>query len=151
MHRSSLSSGEGSCTRVQIGSACPETQCKPGTQYPPNALNVGGIKPSAPVQPGNRANPKLFQAEGSDHCSGACREPRPTTPVLAGKNPQARCMLGPRRYPPHRTTLFTLQRSVWGGSPGQPAARGSAGALLLFTHSLLRPRGRHRDCSLHAP
>lgn len=30
------------------------------------------------------------------------------------------------------------------GSPRQPAARGRAGALLLFTHSLLRPRGRRR-------
>lgn len=49
--------GRGSCTPVQVGSACPLTQCRPGTQYPPNALNVGGIKPSAPVQSGNRANP----------------------------------------------------------------------------------------------
>lgn len=73
--------------------------------------------------------------------------------MLAGKNPQARCMLGRGRAasPPNRTTLFALQRSARGGSPGQPAARGSAGALLLFTHSLLRPRGRHRDCCLHAP
>lgn len=71
--------------------------------------------------------------------------------MLAGNNPQARCMLGLRRYPPHRLTLFVLQEWKLGSSPGQPAACGSAGALLLFTHSLLRPRGRHRDYSLHAP
>lgn len=141
-----------SCTPVQVESACPLTQCRPGTQYPPNALNVGGIKPIAPVQSGNQANPKLAKAGGSGHCRGACREPRPTTPVLAGNNPQTRCMLGPAPLlPPHHATFRALRALVPGGSPGQPAARGSAGALLLFTHSLLRPRGRHRDCSLHAP
>lgn len=71
----------------------------------------------------------------------ACRE-QPSGQVHAGAAPLP---------PPHRTTLLALQGSIRGGSPGQPAARGSAGALLLFTHSLLRPRGRHRDCSLHAP
>lgn len=51
--------------------------------------------PSAVWEPGQ---PQLAKAGGSGHCRGACREPRPTTPVLAGNNPQARCMLGPRRY-----------------------------------------------------
>ena len=75
------------------------------------------------------------------HYPSACRE-QPSGQVHAGAAPL---------LPPHRAKLCALQGSVPGGSPGQPAARGSAGALLLFTHSLLRPRRRHRDCSLHAP
>ena len=75
------------------------------------------------------------------HYPSACRE-QPSGQVHAGAAPL---------LSPHRAKLCALQGSVPGGSPGQPAARGSAGALLLFTHSLLRPRRRHRDCSLHAP
>lgn len=75
------------------------------------------------------------------HYPSACRE-QPSGQVHAGAAPL---------LPPHRAKLCALQRSVPDGSPGQPAARGSAGALLLFTHSLLRLRRRHRDCSLHAP
>lgn len=75
------------------------------------------------------------------HYPSACRE-QPSGQVHAGAAPLP---------PPHRATLFARQGSVQSGSPGQPAARGSAGALLLFTHSHLRPRGRHRDCSLNVP
>lgn len=75
------------------------------------------------------------------HYPSACRE-QPSGQVHAGAAPL---------LSPHRAKLCALQGSVPGGSPGQPAARGSAGASLLFTHSLLRPRRRHRDCSLHAP
>lgn len=85
-----------------------------------------------------------------------------TTPVHAGNLcPLPQCLPGTTlrpgacwaraATPPHRPTFFALQGSGRSGSPGQPEARGSAGALLLFTHSLLRPRGRHRDYSLHAP
>lgn len=137
---------------MQVGSACPLTQCGQEPSYPPNALNVGGMKPNAPVQSGNRTNPKLFRAGGSGHSSGECREPRHSIPqCLPGTTLSPGACWGRAATPPQSATLFALQGSMQGRSPGQPAARGSAGALLLFTHSLLRPRGRHRDFCLHAP
>lgn len=75
------------------------------------------------------------------HYPGACRE-QPSGQVHAGAAPLP---------PPRRATLLARQGSARSGSPGQPAARGGAGALLLFTHSHLRARGPHRDCSLRAP
>lgn len=80
-----------------------------------------------------------------------------TARVNAGNHgPLPQCLPGATLRPDacwgcYRAALFTLQQSVRGRSPGQPAACGSAGALLLFTHSLLRPRGHHSDFSLHAP
>lgn len=106
MHYSSQD--DRSCTPMQVGSTCSPTNCRPGTQYPPNALNVGGIKPSAPMLSGNRANPKLFRAGGSGHCSGrmpgttahypsACRE-QPSGQVHDGAAPLP---------PPHHTPRFS--------------------------------------------
>lgn len=60
-------------------------------------------------------------------------------------------MLGLRHYPSAQPHTFRPAGIEIGSSPWQPAACGSAGALLLFTHSLLRPRERHRDYSFHAP
>lgn len=112
---------------------------------------VGGIQPSALVRSGNPASPKIFQARGSGHCSVHAGNHGPLPQCLPGRTLRPNACWGCATTPPNRTTLFALQRSARGGSPGQPAARGSAGALLLFTHSLLRPRGRHRDCCLQAP
>lgn len=88
---------------------------------PTKCTECGGHKaqcPSAVWEPGQ---PQLAKAGGSGHCWGACREPRPTTPVLAGNNPQARCMLGPRRHSLRTAPSFAPQGSVPGvahlGSP----------------------------------
>lgn len=83
----------------------------------------------------------------SVHAGNHCPLPQ----CLPGTTPRPGACWGRGAILPHRHTLFALGRSRRGGSPGQPAARGSAGALLLFAHSLLRPCGRHRDYSLHAP
>lgn len=98
--------------------------------------------------------PKLFRAGGCGHCSGGWVDAGNRGPIpqcLPGTTPRPGACWGRAATPPHGATLFAPQWSLPGRSPGQPAARGSAGALLLLTHSLLRPRGRHRDFCLHAP
>jgi hypothetical protein len=102
------------------------------------------------VQSGNQANPKLeleALATAPVHAGNLCPLPQ----CLLGTTLRPGACWGRAAAPPHHLTLFVLQESKRGSSPGQPAACSSAGALILFTHSLLRPRGRHRDYSLHAP
>lgn len=105
--------------------------------------------PSAVWEPGQ---PQLAKAGGSGHCRGACREPRPTTPVLAGNNP-----LRPGACWGRAATLSAPRQAL------RPAGIGTTGRLTCSPqpvvvpepaplHSfLLRPRRRHRDRSLHAP
>lgn len=104
-------------------------QCSLGTEPTPNYLELEAVA-TTPVHAGN-------------HC--------PLPQCLPGTTLRPGACWGRGAILPHSPTLFTLRRSGRGGSPGQPAARGSAGALLLFAHSLLRPCGRHRHYSLHAP
>lgn len=141
----------GSCTRGQVGSAYTLTVQARNPVPTKCTKRRGGIQPSALVQSGNRVSPKIFQAGGTGHCSVHAGNHGPLPQCLSGRTLRPNACWGRATTPPNRTTLFALQRSARGGSPGQPAARGSAGALLLFTHSLLRPRGRHRDCCLHTP
>lgn len=147
------------CCCLNAKDPVPSTLCKsmpPDTVQdrnlvPTKCTECGGIKPNDPVQPGNPANPNYLELE-----------PVATAPVHAGNHcPLPQCLLGTTlrpgacwgraANPPHLSTFFAFQGPGRSGSPGQPAARGSARALLLFTHSLLRPRSRHRDYSLHAP
>lgn len=92
----------GSCTRVQVGSARTLTQCRPGTQYPPSVLNVGGHTAQCPSAVWEtRPTPNCFKLETlatarcmlgtTAHYPSACRE-EPPGQMHAGA--------GPRHYPP---------------------------------------------------
>lgn len=138
------------CALVLAGRALPPGTTQFGNPVPTKCTEHRGIKPKAPVQSGNQANPKLeLEAVATDpvHAGNLCPLPQ----CLLGTTLRPGACWGCAALPPHRLALFVPQGSKRGRSPGQPAACGGAGALLLFTHSLLRPRGRHRDYSLHAP